>query len=88
MVLKNERAGTRRGCITCANVNEPQPDPSDCMEVIQTTPMTISMIDKTARAATSGGAYAAKRGEFLYHFGSPLKEASRKSKSELKVGML
>lgn len=88
MVLKKERAGTRRGCITCANVSEPQPDPSDCIEVIQTTPMTISMMDKTARQATRGGAYAAKRGEFLHHFGSPLNEASRKSNNELSVGML
>lgn len=58
------------------------------MLTIQTMPMTTSMMLRSARTSTTLGAWRAKRGDARPHFGSPEKEASRKSKRVLVLGMV
>lgn len=77
--MKNDNAGTISGWMIWAKVRLDD-DVKLSMDVIQTTPMTISMIDRIPRMKTARGARRANVGLALVHFGSPWMEASRKSK--------
>lgn len=82
-MLKNERAGMIRGWITCGKVRLFE---ADWIETIQTTPRTTSIIERSRSVRTIIGAWLVKR-EALDQRLSPLRLASRKSKTAIVFGM-